>query len=140
MQPVPHQPFPHTAVEHWQPNRVIINIQPEESILVHFQAKQPGLVMRLSPVQMEFCYEEAFKVPSPEAYETLLLDVIQGDATLFMRADQVEAAWAVITPVLEVWQAIPPISFPNYAAGTWGPEVAEVLIARDGRSWFLAGF
>ncbi len=74
---------------------------------------------------------------SPEAYETLLLDVIVGDPTLFMRADQVEAAWSVITSVLDVWQAIPSDNFPNYAAGTWGPETAEVLIARDGRSWFL---
>lgn len=137
LRPVPHQPFPATAIEHWQPNRLIINIQPEESILVSFQAKRPGPIMHLSPASMEFCYEEAFKMASPEAYETLLLDVIIGDPTLFMRADQVEAAWLVITPVLDVWQAIPSDNFPNYAAGTWGPETAEVLIARDGRSWFL---
>jgi glucose-6-phosphate 1-dehydrogenase len=88
---------------------------------------------------MACCYEEAFKMSSPEAYETLLLEVIVGDPTLFMRADQVQAAWSLITPVLEIWQTIPSTNFPNYAAGTWGPEAAEVLIARDGRSWFLPG-
>jgi glucose-6-phosphate 1-dehydrogenase len=135
MQPVPHRPFPATAVEHWQPNYLIINIQPEESILLNFQAKLPGPVMRLSPTSMEFNYQEAFKVASPEAYETLLLDVIEGDATLFMRADQVETAWGIITPILDFWQSIPSINFPNYIAGTWGPEAAEGLIARDGQSW-----
>lgn len=135
LRPVPHQPFPVTAVENWQPNQLIINIQPEESILLRFQAKRPGPVMRLSPVHMRFCYQEAFRTPPPEAYETLLLDIITGDATLFMRADQVEAAWSVISPVLEAWQTVPATDFPNYKAGTWGPESAEVLIARDGRSW-----
>lgn len=135
LRPVPHQPFPATAVENWQPNRIVINIQPEEGILVRFQAKRPGPTMRLSPVDMHFLYREAFKAASPEAYETLLLDIILGDATLFMRADQVEAAWSVIMPILDVWQANPPADFPNYPAGDWGPESAEALIARDGRSW-----
>ena len=84
---------------------------------------------------MRFCYEDAFRAKAPDAYETLLLDVMQGDATLFMRADQVEAAWSVITPVLEAWEATAPDDFPNYQASTWGPEAAEVLIAQDGRSW-----
>ncbi len=135
--PVPHQSFPSSAIVDWRPNRLVIRIQPHEAILLRFQAKQPGLSMRLSPVDMHFCYEEAFKVMSPEAYETLLLDAMLGDATLFMRADQVEAAWSVITPVLEAWEATTPVDFPNYQAGTWGPEAAEVLIARDGRSWLL---
>ena len=91
--------------------------------------------MRLSPVQMRFCYREAFKATTPEAYETLLLDVILEDATLFMRADQVEAAWSVIMPILEAWESTVPIDFPSYQAGTWGPEAAETLIAQDGRSW-----
>jgi glucose-6-phosphate 1-dehydrogenase len=133
--PVPHQSFPSTAVVDWQPNRLVVRIQPEESISLHFQAKQPGATMRLSPVDMRFCYEDAFKVPPPEAYETLLLDVMRQDATLFMRADQVEAAWAVVTPILEAWEAVTPVDLPNYQAGTWGPEAAEILIARDGRSW-----
>jgi glucose-6-phosphate 1-dehydrogenase len=135
--PVPHQPFPSTALASWQPNRLVIHIQPEEGILVRFQAKQPGLVMRLSPVDMRFSYKEAFQTPGPEAYETLLMDVILGDATLFMRADQVEAAWTVVMPVLEAWKAIPPPDFPDYSAGTWGPETAAALLVQDRRSWLL---
>lgn len=135
LRPVPHQSFPASAIENWQPNRVVINIHPEEGIKIRLQAKRPGPTMHLSPVDMHFRYREAFKAASPEAYETLLIDVIIGDATLFMRADQVEAAWSVITPILDVWEANPPADFPNYPAGTWGPESAEALIARDGRSW-----
>jgi len=133
--PVPHLAFPRDALSELQPNRLVIRIQPEEGILVRLQAKQPGLTMRLRPVDMRFSYREAFGGVSPEAYETLLLDVLRGDAALFLRDDQVEAAWSVIMPVLEAWAAVSPIDFPNYQAGTWGPEAAEVLIARDGRSW-----
>jgi glucose-6-phosphate 1-dehydrogenase len=133
--PVPHQTFPSSAVLDWQPNRLLIRIQPEESIVLRFQAKQPGPTMRLSPVEMRFCYRDAFQATPPEAYETLLLDVILGDATLFMRADQVEAAWSVVMPILEGWESGEPVDFPNYRAGTWGPEAAEALIAQDGRSW-----
>lgn len=133
--PVPHRSFPATAFAEWRPNRLLLQIQPEERILLRFQAKRPGPTMRLSPVDMRFAYREAFKAGSPEAYETLLLDVMLGDATLFMRADQVEAAWSVITPVLEAWGSVEPIGFPNYPAGDWGPEAAEALIAQDGQSW-----
>jgi len=133
--PVPHLAFPHEALSELQPNRLVIRIQPEEGITVRLQAKQPGLMMRLRPVDMRFSYREAFGGVSPEAYETLLLDVIRGDATLFLRDDQVEAAWSVIMPVLDTWAAVEPVDFPNYQAGTWGPEAAEVLIAKDGRSW-----
>jgi glucose-6-phosphate 1-dehydrogenase len=135
--PVPHQSFPASAVLDWHPNRLLIRIQPEESIMLRFQAKQPGPTMRLSPVEMRFCYSDAFQATPPEAYETLLLDVILGDATLFMRADQVEAAWSVVTPILEGWESAAPVDFPNYQAGTWGPEAAEALIAQDGRSWLM---
>ncbi len=133
--PVPHQTFPASALLDWQSNRILIGIQPQERILVRFQAKQPGPEMRLRPVEMRFGYREAFGAPSPEAYETLLLDVMRGDTTLFMREDQLEAAWSILAPVLEGWERVAPLDFPNYAAGTWGPEDAEVLIARDGRSW-----
>jgi glucose-6-phosphate 1-dehydrogenase len=133
--PVPHQSFPASAALDWQANRLVIRIQPEEGIMLRFQAKQPDPIMRLSPVDMDFCYQDTFKTAPPEAYETLLLDVMRGDATLFMRADQVETAWAIIDPILEVWGSVRPIDFPNYQAGTWGPEAAEVLIAQDGRSW-----
>ncbi len=133
--PVPHQSFPNASIPSWHPNRLIIRIQPKEGILLRFQAKQPGPRLRLSPVEMRFSYMEAFNTIPPEAYETLLLDAMLGDATLFMRADQVEAAWSIITPVLKAWEQDPPIEFPNYHASSWGPEDAEVLIAQDGRSW-----
>jgi glucose-6-phosphate 1-dehydrogenase len=133
--PVPHQSFPSSAIGDWQPNRLVIHIQPDEGIMLRFQAKRPGLKVRLGPVNMRFTYQEAFHSIPPEAYETLLLDSMVGDATLFMRADQVEAAWSVVTPVLEGWKAVLPEDFPNYFAGTWGPEAAQVLIAQDGRSW-----
>jgi glucose-6-phosphate 1-dehydrogenase len=135
--PVPHQAFPAKIVEHWQPNRLIVRIQPDEGILLRFQAKRPGPIMHLDPVDMRFAYREAFRDSPPEAYETLLLDVMRGDATLFMRDDQVEAAWSVVMPLLEVWEATRPRDFPDYAAGTWGPKEAEALLARDVRAWML---
>ncbi len=133
--PVPHQSFPRASVLAWQPNRLYIHIQPQEGIALRFQAKQPGSSLHLSPVDMHFSYQETFKARSPDAYETLLTDVILQDATLFMRADQVEASWSAITPILNVWGNSIPTDFPNYQSGTWGPEDAEVLIAQDGRSW-----
>ena len=132
--PVPHRAFPAGADEAFQPNRLVIRIQPDEAIVLRFQAKRPGPSMLLQPVAMRFDYDEAFDTP-PEAYETLLLDAIRGDATLFMRADQVEAAWHVVDPVMQAWASAPPAEFPNYAAGTWGPAAAERMLARDGRSW-----
>jgi glucose-6-phosphate 1-dehydrogenase len=133
--PAPHLPFPPATIKHWQPNHLIIKIQPDEGILLRFQAKKPGPVMHLDAVDMRFAYQEAFRTESPEAYETLLLDIMWGDATLFMRADQVEAAWSVVMPILDAWGAAPPADFPNYEAGTWGPEAAGALMARDGRAW-----
>lgn len=133
--PVPHKSFPASVSLDWQPNRLEILLQPEEGINLCFQAKQPGVTMRLSPQDMHFRYAEAFHTKPPDAYETLLLDVMLGDATLFMRADQVESAWNVVDPVVEVWNSVEPSDFPNYASGSWGPESAETLIARDGRSW-----
>jgi glucose-6-phosphate 1-dehydrogenase len=135
--PVPHQTFPAAALMDWRPNRLLLAIQPHEGIFLRFEVKHPGMNMHLSPVLMQFYYREAFDVDPPEAYETLLLDVMRGDSTLFMRADQTEAAWQVLSPVLQAWERIKPFSFPNYQAGTWGPEEAEVLIARDGRSWVM---
>jgi glucose-6-phosphate 1-dehydrogenase len=135
--PVPHMAFPISDTEDWRPNRLIIDIQPEEGILLHFQAKQPGPSMHLNTMEMHFKYNEAFKTRPPEAYETLLLDVMLGDATLFMRDDQVETAWSIITPILEAWEDEHPIDFPNYRSGAWGPEAAEILIAQDGRSWYI---
>lgn len=131
----PHYAFPPEAAETWRSNRLTISIQPEMDIRLRFQAKRPGQSMTLNPVDMIFNYNETYNEPQPEAYETLLLDAMMGNATQFMRADQVEAAWAAITPILEAWQARPPVDFPNYAPDSWGPEDAEALIARDGRNW-----
>jgi glucose-6-phosphate 1-dehydrogenase len=134
--PVPHQSFPSEASLNWQPSRVVISIQPDEGIVLGFQAKYPGPKMQLRPVDMRFNYRESFAAPSPDAYETLLWDVMKSDATLFMRADQIEAAWQLLMPVLTEWQAIPPSDFPNYAAGTWGPADAQRLLSQ-GHEWPL---
>lgn len=131
----PPYAFPEEAAETWRSNRLIISIQPEMDIRLRFQAKRPGQTMQLNPVDMVFSYHEAFDGQEPEAYETLLLDVMAGDATLFMRADQVDAAWRVVMPILESWEARPPVDFPNYEPGSWGPEDAEALIAQDGHHW-----
>ncbi|MSN25354.1 MAG: glucose-6-phosphate dehydrogenase [Geobacter sp.] len=131
----PHQFFPSAAVENWQPNRIVIRIQPEEGIGTRIQVKQPGTRLLLGAADMQFLYREAFRAPAPEAYETLLLDVIRGDATLFMRGDQVESAWKVVMPILEAWESVPPADFPDYPAGSWGPETADQLTAREGHSW-----
>jgi len=132
---VPHNAFPAATGLNTEPVRLVIQIQPQESIILKFMAKEPGSPLRLQPVDMQFCYAEAFDKPIPGAYETLLRDVMLGDATLFMRSDQVAAAWQLLTPVLDAWAANPAPDFPNYTAGSWGPEAAERLIARDGRAW-----
>jgi glucose-6-phosphate 1-dehydrogenase len=133
--PAPHYSFPAEAAETWRPNRLTISIQPEMDICLRFQAKRPGQHMILTPVDMVFNYKDAYDGHEPEAYETLLYDVMEGDATLFMRADQVEAAWKVVMPIIEVWKEKKPGDFPNYAPDSWGPEDAEALIARDGHNW-----
>ncbi len=138
--PAPHQIFPPSATVDWHSNRLIFAIQPEEGILLRFEVKHPGPAVQLSSVTMQFYYRETFRSSPPEAYETLLLDVMKGDATLFMRADQAEVAWAVLEPVLSVWGSAKPTDFPDYQAGTWGPESAEILIARDGYSWVMPTF
>lgn len=133
---VPHLIFDNNTAESWQQNRLIISIHPEMSIRLQVQAKRPGLEMTLNPVDMIFNYAQAYDNESPEAYETLLLDAMKGDQTLYMRADQVETAWEFIMPVLNSWENRKSISFPNYAADSWGPETAEALIAKDGFHWF----
>ena len=137
--PVPHSTFSSAMSENLLPNRLTINIQPQMDIRLRFTAKRSGLEMELTPAEMVFDYNDWTK-QSPEAYETLLLDALQGDATLFMRSDQVEAAWEVITPILETWESRPSLEFPNYAAGMWGPENAEALIAREGHTWAVSSF
>jgi len=132
--PVPHSTFPESQADSIMPNRLTINIQPQMDIRLRFTAKKPGLEMNLNQAEMVFDYDNC-STQTPEAYETLLLDAMRGDATLFMRSDQVEEAWDVITPILEVWESRDSINFPNYAAGSWGPETAEALIAREGHIW-----
>jgi len=134
---VPHRAFPPEAARDFQPARLTISIQPFEGIVLKFQAKQPGRTLHLRPVEMRFGYRETFETPSPDAYETLLRDVLMGDATQFKRADEVEAAWSAVMPILDVWNAEAPVDFPNYAAGSWGPQAADELLARAGRQWCL---
>ena len=131
----PHYSFPSEAADTWRPNKLTFSIQPQMDIRIRFQAKRPGTEMVLNPVDMVFSYNDTFDEQEPEAYETLLEDIIEGNQTLFMRADQVEAAWQVISPLLEAWQKRPPVDFPNYSPDSWGPEDAEALIARDGHFW-----
>lgn len=133
---VPHMVFPDAAIDNWRQNRLIISIQPEMSIRLQVQAKRPGLEMVLNTVDMVFNYDGTYGSESPEAYETLLLDTMEGDQTLFMRGDQVEAAWQILMPILHSWETKKSIDFPNYNANTWGPETAEALIAQDGFHWY----
>lgn len=137
--PAPQFAFPPEAGETWRPNRLTMSIQPQMDIRLRFQAKKPGPHMALQPVDMVFNYSDAYggDDQQPEAYETLLEDVIEGNPTLFMRADQVEAAWRIIQPILDAWQVRPPVDFPNYSPGSWGPEDAEALIAKDGVHWAI---
>ncbi len=133
--PAPDYAFPEEASDTWRANRLTISIQPDMDIRIRFQAKRPGPSMILNPVDMVFSYAEAYHEEEPEAYETLLEDVMEGNPTLFMRADQVESAWQVITPIMEAWSQRKPVDFPNYAPGSWGPEDAEALVAKDGHHW-----
>jgi glucose-6-phosphate 1-dehydrogenase len=133
--PVPHQAYPYSAAEDQQPARLVLRLKPEEGIDLKLNVKVPGAHFTLTPVDMRFSYQGAFRTPVPTAYETLLYEVLAGDQTLFMRADQIESAWSLLQPVLDVWAAYPAVDFPNYPAGSWGPESAEGLISRDGRSW-----
>jgi glucose-6-phosphate 1-dehydrogenase len=117
------------------PNVLAMRIQPDEGIMLRFAAKVPGLGLDVRTVNMDFDYGTSFAVDSPDAYETLILDALLGDASLFTRADEVEAAWSVVTPIIEGWATMPAPRFPNYAAGTFGPEAADELMQRDGRRW-----
>ena len=116
-------------------NVIAMRIQPNEGIALSFGAKQPGQEMRAIRVDMDFSYHDAFGTDTPAAYETLLLDAMRGDATLFTRRDEVEAEWRIITPIEEAWAQLPPPQFPNYSAGSEGPESANQLVKYDGGSW-----
>ncbi len=132
---VPHRLF-RDAHSDPEPNLLAIRVQPDEGILLRFSSKVPGLGLDIRPVNMDFTYGSSFNVDSPDAYETLILDALLGDQSLFTRADEVEEAWGIVTPIIDAWvaQRKPPL-FPNYEAGSWGPAEADELIARDGRRW-----
>lgn len=132
---VPHQMFPNITSDHLVPNRIIISIAPSTGIKIQFQAKKMGLDMRLKPAELNFNYAGSDDNDQPEAYENLLHDIMTGDATLFMRSDEVEAAWQVVMPFVNAWSDHEPGFLPNYQAGSWGPEEAEALIAEDGFHW-----
>ena len=116
------------------PNLLILRIQPEEGISLRFQSKEPGSGMRLRPVSMDFNYGASFGERSPSAYETLLMDAMLGDATLYTRQDMVEASWRVIQPILDDWGSRQ-FTFPNYQPGSWGPPEADAMLARLDRRW-----
>ncbi|MBW4625957.1 MAG: glucose-6-phosphate dehydrogenase [Brasilonema octagenarum HA4186-MV1] len=132
---VPSLLFRQTSVDQLTPNFLVLRIQPDEGINFQFGAKIPGPTVRMGSVNMDFCYADYFGSTPSTGYETLLYDCMIGDATLFQRADNVELGWSVVTPILDVWSALPTREFPNYAAGSWGPKDADELLWRDGRQW-----
>jgi len=129
----PHIVFRERRIE---PNRLVLNIQPDEGISVSFGAKRPGTEMSIGNVNMNFSYREGFGGTSRSAYATLLNDCLRGDATLFDRGDSVEAAWSLVDPILDVWSAAKTATVPMYPAGTWGPKESDQLLERDARQWY----
>jgi glucose-6-phosphate 1-dehydrogenase len=127
--------FKDTDVEKVEPDMLVIRIQPNEGIQMSFGAKIPGPTMRVGTVNMDFCYEDYFGNKPATGYETLIYDCMNGDATLYKHADTVEKGWEIVQSVMDVWAALPPRDFPNYAAGTWGPGAAGDLLKNDGRRW-----
>jgi glucose-6-phosphate 1-dehydrogenase len=127
--------FRNAALHQTQHNQLVIQIQPVEGISLSFGATIPGPVLHVGAVDMSFEYSKYFGTDSNTGYEVLIYDCMIGDATLFQRADMVEAGWKIVDPVLDVWKALPPRRFPNYAAGTWGPKEADDLLELDGRQW-----
>jgi glucose-6-phosphate 1-dehydrogenase len=119
------------------PNRLLISIQPEQEISLLFESKVPGVQMKLKPVEMDFTYKESYTEATPEAYETLLLDILDGDATLFMRSDQVEAAWKVVMPIINAWKKNPKKGLLKYEAGSWGPAAATTLLKPFAKKWVV---
>ncbi|HYL76165.1 MAG TPA: glucose-6-phosphate dehydrogenase [Bryobacteraceae bacterium] len=127
--------FRKTAVDRLESNRLVLHLQPDEGISLSFGAKIPGPVVQIGGVNMSFNYTDYFNATPQTGYERLLYDCMLGDATLFQRSDMVEAAWHVVAPILDVWEALPPRRFPNYAAGTWGPAESDEMLAKDHRHW-----
>ena len=130
----PHPPFVEVAAEGLRPNVLLIHIQPDEGVSLAIGAKVPGQGLQIRTVHMDFLYGGAFRTDLPEAYERLLVDCMRGDASLFTREDEVVEQWEIVDAIVAFWRRDRP-SFPNYAAGTWGPPSSDELIQRDGRSW-----
>ena len=130
----PHQVFSREAAAGLEPNTLVLRIQPDEGISLKFGAKVPVQGIRIRSVNMDFVYGASFMVDAPDAYETLIVDALRGDATLFTRRDEVEEQWRLVDPIMEAW-GTDQLDLPSYAAGTWGPTEADLLIARDGRAW-----
>ena len=128
----PHMLFQGESSE---PNSLVVNIQPDEGISLSFGAKSPGSQMHISPVMMDFHYRQAFGSATRDAYATLINDCIRGDATLFDRADSVEAAWALVDPILKAWQSASAPPFPNYPPWSDGPRAADDLVTSEDRRW-----
>jgi len=127
--------FKSCAVEDVNPNVLVIRIQPDEGVSLTFEVKPPGPELCVSPLSLDFKYQQAFGSSPPEAYETLLEDCIEGDSTLFTRHDEVELAWSLVDPIIQTWDRTTPTDFPNYAAGSWGPKQADEFVQRNGRRW-----
>jgi len=123
--------------EQVDPNRLVLHIQPDEGIEIRIKAKHPGPAMELNTVKLDFSYKQFGETSAATGYERLLYDSMVGDSTLFHRADMVEEAWRIATPIVDVWASLPARDFPNYAAGSWDPQAADALIQRDGRHWWL---
>ena len=132
----PFAMFRDTPVECLTPNFLVIGIQPVEKISLQIGAKVPGAKVNIEGVEMGFCYKDRFHAAPQTGYETLIYDCLIGDATLFQRADNTEAAWNIVDPILKSWSENK-ADFPNYTAGTWGPDAADKLLDRDGRQWRL---
>jgi glucose-6-phosphate 1-dehydrogenase len=128
----PHVPFGQTV----KPNALVLRLQPNEGISLRFNAKVPGGGLRIEQTSLDFTYDRGFSRANPDAYETLLLDVMRGDATLFMRADEIEAQWEMVAPLLDAWEEM---TLLPYAAGSWGPKEADSFLAQAGRAWQLPG-
>ena len=135
----PHLMFALPDGQKMEPNVLVIRIQPSEGISLRFEVKVPGFEVRMASVNMNFDYAKGFDTTGHDAYETLLLDCILGDATLFTRSDEAEAAWEILDPLLQHWARNVPTHFPNYAAGTWGPVIADELVQRSGTTWRTPG-
>jgi glucose-6-phosphate 1-dehydrogenase len=133
--PAPQRLFETDPTEQAAPNELVLEIQPDEGINLNFKVKVPGPTFDLRPVNMIFQYGTAFNIQLPEAYERLLLDAMLGDRTLFIRGDEVEAAWRIVDRIIAGWERQSARSIPTYPAGSWGPSEANMLLAHDGHEW-----